>query len=884
MQRMSMSQAPAPVPFNQYRMQGDFDVLQRRDASDEPDAKRHQLMQTRLPPPLTDQTISQALRELHQGTARAVESCLQCYAAKRMSSDDLVSFIRSIAMHSPTLMALFNEKPAEEEVHMGEAASADDFAALLAMSSQPVAQRHVPTHVAAPPSQPASNPVPAICVEPARAPAAKPVFARTRKAKVSEPSDEEIRLMKWWSEKRVPEIARRQHETAGCHKFPTAADKNSGYVRFLMGKLTQVLPTAGGLKLLQIVRSFNDDNNIEAFSEKVKELVDEFDVKVKLTHAPECTVRTPPRARGAPKAPVEVAVPSIDIDGGDLSMADDGDMGWPAVTGAAAGHVHDMSCCGGHAATCAGKRKRTETLNGAHPEDDDEGAACPVCKDEPREDDRWVKCDGCGSWYHQICVLFNEIAHGKSVRFFCRTPGCRKRGSRQLNRRQRKPCYPTSPSIESSTLADAMSELVQPMARSDRDVVIKMVANVESVREIKGSRSCRKSMERVRNKTICAFQHTLIGSDLLFLVMFVEEVVGPDGVGRVEIKKVENNGFYEEARQNEAIEVEMAIVQAYLSRASNAGFSSARIHVNGQKRSLFLGMPAAPVPSSTSSLAACTELLREARAAGIVHAFLEERGEIGESVVRAHLLPSGAAPGVVAQERDADIACPVAQTAQDWVQVQKQNGYKFEDLQFAKFSSMMLVYHLIKGWRKEFTAPSRQPVTLDYDSDDTSDTPSPARGPAAQAAMSESCDSAVPSPFFSANDANAPRMPPMATEPIMAAAPYAATSCGVPRHSVAHVRSPMTFPMDSLPCDVRCMLEAPVEPLGARGGYLNDTVPPPPASPQQVHQDAGNLLRSVLEAGTGEDTFWSDALFTEERETTSEQEESPFWDCFFSTL
>jgi hypothetical protein len=41
-------------------------------------------------------------------------------------------------------------------------------------------------------------------------------------------------------------------------------------------------------------------------------------------------------------------------------------------------------------------------------------------------------------------VLFNEIAHG-NVRFFCRTPGCRKRGSRQLNRRQRKPTYPTSP-------------------------------------------------------------------------------------------------------------------------------------------------------------------------------------------------------------------------------------------------------------------------------------------------------------------------------------------------------------------------------------------------------------------------------------------------------
>merc|ERR1719329_1380302 len=130
-----------------------------------------------------------------------------------------------------------------------------------------------------------------------------------------------------------------------------------------------------------------------------------------------------------------------------------------------------------------------------------------------------------------------------------------------------------------------MSAMVQPVARPDRDVVIKVVASVEAQREAKGNRSSKKTLERVRNKTICAFQHTLIGSDLLFLVMFVEEVVGPDGVGRVEIKKVENNGFYEEARQNEAIDVEMAIVQAYLSRASAAGFSSARIHVTGQKRS-----------------------------------------------------------------------------------------------------------------------------------------------------------------------------------------------------------------------------------------------------------------------------------------------------------
>ena len=31
--------------------------------------------------------------------------------------------------------------------------------------------------------------------------------------------------------------------------------------------------------------------------------------------------------------------------------------------------------------------------------EEDEDAQCPVCRDCPREDDRWVKCDGCSSWY-----------------------------------------------------------------------------------------------------------------------------------------------------------------------------------------------------------------------------------------------------------------------------------------------------------------------------------------------------------------------------------------------------------------------------------------------------------------------------------------------------
>jgi hypothetical protein len=40
-------------------------------------------------------------------------------------------------------------------------------------------------------------------------------------------------------------------------------------------------------------------------------------------------------------------------------------------------------------------------------------------------------CLSCG----QVCVLFNEPAHGRSVRFFCRSAACRKNGARQVLKR-----------------------------------------------------------------------------------------------------------------------------------------------------------------------------------------------------------------------------------------------------------------------------------------------------------------------------------------------------------------------------------------------------------------------------------------------------------------
>jgi len=367
------------------------DDIEEHDDIEELQAKRHQPMQLQLPFPLTEQLLSQAMRELNQGTARAVESCLQCYYGKRMSGDDLLSFTHSIAVHSATLSALFQRKMQQVvQSEMSEAVGVNDLAALIALAGPPApalasfpATYHA--HVPAPPSMPAANLMP-IFFDPVSTPSTKPVVPRTRKAKVSKLSNEVLLLMQRWCEKRVTEIARRQHETAKCKGVPLACGRNAAYVRFLMGKLKTTLPAAGNLVLLDYVRTFNVTKDVACFSERVKNLVDVFNVKISLSYPLECTVRAalalnaPAVAAAAKRAATEAsAVVAIDIDS-DLHFSADG-CG-PSVhtaTGPASSeHSQCLVGCSHGSDSLPSKRKRTKTLNGAHPKDEDGMACCPA--------------------------------------------------------------------------------------------------------------------------------------------------------------------------------------------------------------------------------------------------------------------------------------------------------------------------------------------------------------------------------------------------------------------------------------------------------------------------------------------------------------------------
>ena len=116
--------------------------------------------------------------------------------------------------------------------------------------------------------------------------------------------------------------------------------------------------------------------------------------------------------------------------------------------------------------------------------------------------------------------------------------------------------------------------------------------------------------------------------------MFMKEIVGPDSIKIC-------RAIYEGLQHNEAENIEKAIIQSYLIHATNHGFASARVHVGGKQRFLFLG--ASSSHSATVSANHCEYVLEEARNLGLVYSFHQERcGGLDSAVlVQQHAVHSG---------------------------------------------------------------------------------------------------------------------------------------------------------------------------------------------------------------------------------------------------
>jgi hypothetical protein len=150
--------------------------------------------------------------------------------------------------------------------------------------------------------------------------------------------------MIWWTDRRGPEVQRRQRESVANAQI-RARSPTSALLILKFRELSTALPTAGKASLLVVVRGANAGRISDAaVAEGVQKLVDDYNVTVLLTHKFECNVRaTPPpswRTNKKDKGPAVAAVQDVEEDEDDDEEHAD-------------------------AAPC--KRKRTQTLNGEGP-------------------------------------------------------------------------------------------------------------------------------------------------------------------------------------------------------------------------------------------------------------------------------------------------------------------------------------------------------------------------------------------------------------------------------------------------------------------------------------------------------------------------------------
>jgi len=300
--------------------------------------------------------------------------------------------------------------------------------------------------------------------------------------------------------------------------------------------------------------------------------------------------------------------------------------------------------------------------------------------------------------------------------------------------------------------------------------------------------------------------------------------------------------------------------------------------------------------SPLASLPAAMQLLSEARRFGIAHAYQVEASDGAREVVRVQL---AATSRYVAQERDVDIACTIAVTPEAWLTEQEVNGYKFHDLQFAKFSSMMLVYHIIKGWKKDFTAPPRQTAVpsssaaaphrlhanMEEEEDDddearltTPSTASPMESPELTPAFYHTHPQVVPPIHSQFAPVHSQFAPSVQRFQLVSECSEGMEHEVHALHAVTDSHRQATLQVEHVPYDYKRQQQV-YEDHTLK--HTSTAAPADSAAQLPMHSPHAGAGGTVTEE---EDTFWTDASFFQEFEERPAADENPFWDCFFSTL
>jgi hypothetical protein len=227
-------------------------------------------------------------------------------------------------------------------------------------------------------------------------------------------------------------------------------------------------------------------------------------------------------------------------------------------------------------------------------------------------------------------------------------------------------------------MADAVAAALLPVSRQDRSVVARVVASEGHV----------KAGERYRSKTLMTFQHTMTGSDLLFMTVLLEE-----HGNSMEVTYADSNGLYEESYAGERAAVEQAVFEGLLAYARGAGFAQVRLnkHEAGTDSSLFYLPPSDNTWKHGDAEATWERAVSNSRHAGhVTSSSWDGRGMVAKLRVSGEHVPDVT-----------DMACKVASGRDAILALMANYDYRFDSLQTAKFSSMMIVYQLAKGWKKE---------------------------------------------------------------------------------------------------------------------------------------------------------------------------------------
>lgn len=539
-------------------------------------------MSKAIPPPLTEPLLLQAMTELPDGTRRATETCYQCFQNNKFTPEDFISFLRSIANQSRTLVRVFNEykKSNEATAQPAYAAAGADPKVAGGHALGSVASTHGGGGVL-------------------RAGAMAGCLGDLG---LSDDDDDEpaVDMTAKLIRRRRREARRRQ---LGCYPG-SLAEKQGQFMANLVRRLLEKIPASAKPRLLTAIRSYVDRaTSPEEFRDVLQALVDEHAVVVELDYMPEH------EARAVSAKDLEQARIRSNRTNVSQAQARKRSAGHQAANAESAGK-RSKSEMGGARNAQSGGMAAMEALDVPCLQDDLEiggaGRGCPACELGIFDDSYGGRCAQCGSCRTQEAsgpLRGRARGCGEGAARGPHAPAPRQsQYSEQQGRHQPNPSHragpgsagmrasmgmgaarssatpgpaPSANDLPATALGNYLTQQAQLVAAPDRQVLVRVVSQTQN--STGGGCAQRYSY---RCKSIMAFQK-LDGAEVIFFGMYVHEF-GPHApapaAGCVYIECLDSIPLHGD-RPADRQQLLTTIVHSYLRFIKSQGLRSVHIRV-----------------------------------------------------------------------------------------------------------------------------------------------------------------------------------------------------------------------------------------------------------------------------------------------------------------